>query len=148
MNQQPSLVPMLGALLRAPLQAISARIAADLAAAGYGDLRPAHLAVFQHLRVDGDRATLLAERALMTKQSMGALLDHLEQHGYVERVPDPADQRVRVVRRTARGWAVERVARASLQQLEDEWTAYIGMNRMREFHAVLTDLGLLLRETD
>ena len=145
MEEQPALVPMLGALLRAPAQAISSRIAADLAAVGHGDLRPAHFTVFQYLPADGAHATVLAERAQMTKQSMGALIDYLAQRGYVERIPDPADQRARVVRRTARGWAVERVARTSLQQLEGEWEAYLGAGRMREFRAVLVDLGVLLR---
>lgn len=144
MEEQPTLVPMLGALLRAPVRAISARMAADLAAAGYGDLRPAHLAVFQHLPADGARATALAERAQMTKQSMGALIDYLAERGYVERVPDPADQRARVVRRSARGWVVERAARASLQRLEDEWGAHLGVERMQELRAVLADLGALL----
>lgn len=144
MEDQPALVPMLGALLRAPVRAISARIAADLAAAGYGDLRPAHLAVFQHLPAAGARATVLAERAQMTKQSMGALIDYLAERGYVERVPDPVDQRARVVRRTARGWTVERAARASLQRLEGEWSAHLGADRMREFRAALADLGTLL----
>ncbi len=145
MEQQPALTPMIGALLRAPLQAINARIAADLAAAGYGDLRPAHFAVFQYLPAEGAHATALAERAQMTKQSMGYLIDHLEQRGYVERVPDPADQRARVVRRTARGWAVDQTARASIGRLEDEWGARIGAERMREFRAVLADLGTLLQ---
>ncbi|HEY8600822.1 MAG TPA: MarR family winged helix-turn-helix transcriptional regulator [Thermomicrobiales bacterium] len=144
MEDQPVLVPMLGALLRAPVRAISARIAADLAAAGYGDLRPAHLAVFQHLPAAGARSTALAERAQMTKQSMGALIDYLAERGYVERVPEPTDQRARVVCRTARGWAVERAARESLERLEGEWGAYLGADRMREFRAALTDLGTLL----
>lgn len=144
MEDRPALTPMLGALLRAPLRAIGARIAADLAVAGFGDVRPAHLAVFQHLPPDGAYATALAERGQMTKQSMGALIDYLADRGYVERIPDPADQRTRVVRRTARGWDVERAARASLERLEDEWRAALGAERMREFRAVLTDLETLL----
>lgn len=80
----------------------------------------------------------------MTKQSMGYLIDHLERRGYVERVPDPADQRARIIRRTARGWAVEPVARASIRRLEDEWAEQIGAERMREFRSVLADLATLL----
>jgi DNA-binding MarR family transcriptional regulator len=135
---------MVGALLRAPLQAINERVAADLAAAGHAGVRPAHFAVFQYLPAEGAHATALAERAQMTKQSMGYLLDHLEREGYVERTPDPADQRARIVRRTPRGWAVEGAARASIQRLEDEWDEQIGAERMRQFRAVLADLGRLL----
>lgn len=144
MGEQPALAPMIGALLRAPLRAINERVAADLAAAGHGGVRPAHFAVFQYLPAEGAHATALAERAQMTKQSMGYLLDHLERHGYVERTPDPADQRARIVRRTAKGWALEGVARASIRRLEEEWDEQIGAGRMGQFRAVLADLGKLL----
>jgi hypothetical protein len=53
MDGQIELERMLGALLRIPFQAITARVAADLAAAGFDDLRPAYLAVFQHLEAQG-----------------------------------------------------------------------------------------------
>ena len=72
---------MIGALLRIPFQAINARLEAELAAAGFADLRPAHFSVFQHLPADGARVTDLAERAQITKQSMGYLVDHLEERG-------------------------------------------------------------------
>lgn len=144
MAQPVVMTRLLGALLRLPLQAINARIAADLAAAGYADLRPAHFSVFQYLPAEGARATELAERAQMTKQSMGDLVDYLEGHGYVERVPDPADRRARIVRRTERGWAVERAARASIQHLEDEWGRHLGEERMRQFRTTLEDLAAML----
>lgn len=136
--------PMLGALLRAPFQAISARILADLHGAGYADLRPSHLTVFQHLAFDGSRVTELAERAQMTKQSMGALVDHLVAGGYVERVADPVDGRARIVRRTERGMLVERSARASIAALEAEWASVLGADRLTECRALLVELAELL----
>ena len=132
-----SLTPMLGALMRRPLRALALRVAADLAAAGFADLRPAHLVVFQELDASGSRLTDLAARAHMTKQSMGALVDDLERMGYVERLADAVDGRVKRVQRTERGWAVERVARACVGSFEDEWTAKVGAERMRQFRAVL-----------
>lgn len=132
---------MLGTLLRHPLRALSSRVAADLAAAGFADLRPSHLVVFQGLDADGSRLTDLAARAHMTKQSMGALVDDLERMGYVERVPDAADGRVKIVRRTGRGWEVERAARASVGAFEAEWAAQIGADRMRGFRSVLEDFA-------
>src|SRR5581483_9668032 len=83
-SDELDLTPMIGALLRRPLHDLSLRVAADLASAGFGNLRPAHLTVFQQLAADGSRLTDLAARAQMTKQSMGALVDDLEQWGYVE----------------------------------------------------------------
>jgi DNA-binding MarR family transcriptional regulator len=137
MDGETVLEPMLGALLRRPLQALTIQVAADLAAAGFADLRPAHLVVFQQLETGGSRLTDLAARAHMTKQSMWALVDDLERFGYVERIPDPADKRARIVRRTERGWAVERAARASVRAFEEEWTQRVGADRMQQFRAVL-----------
>jgi DNA-binding MarR family transcriptional regulator len=147
MGGEVPLERMLGALLRIPFQAITARVAADLAAAGFTDLRPAYLAVFQHLDAEGSRLTDLAHRAQVTKQSMGALVDRLERWGYVERIPDPRDRRARIVRRTARGGTVERTARASIRALEDEWTQRVGAERMRQCRAVLEEIVAVLDDS-
>ena len=74
-----------------------------LAALGHPEVRAAHGAVFEFLDDAGTRVSVLADRARMTKQSMTELVAHLERHGYVERVPDPADGRAKLVRATARG---------------------------------------------
>lgn len=135
---------MLGALLRLPSQAIAARVLSDLHAAGFDDLRSSHLVVFQQLPWDGGRVTELAERAQITKQSMSALVDHLIVGGYLERAADPRDGRARVLRRTERGWAVERAARESIRALEAEWAAALGAERLAECRAFLADLADLL----
>ncbi len=138
-QEEPVLTPMLGALLRRPLRALAERVAADLERAGFGDLRPSHLVVFQGLDAAGSRLTDLASRAQMTKQSMGALVDDLERMGYVERLPDAADGRVKIVRRTERGWAAERAARASVGAFDREWAERIGVERMDQFRRVLEE---------
>jgi MarR family len=79
--------PNIGILLREPFHEVVRRVSAGLAAAGFDDVRPAHTAVFPHIEPVGLRLTDLAERAQMTKQSMGYLVDHLEQRGYLERAP-------------------------------------------------------------
>jgi len=132
---------MLTDLLRLPFRVITARLVGDVAAAGFADVGAAHLAVFKHLDPRGSRLTDLAARAQMTKQSMGALVDDLERGGYVERVPDPTDGRARVVRRTERGWAVDRTARASIRAFEDEWERRIGAERMRQLRGVLEEFA-------
>src|SRR4051812_21713187 len=99
----PSGRPMqMGLLLKLPYVALERHLSARLHALGFGDLRPAHYAVFQSLVPQGSRLTELAERAGMTKQSMGYLVDYLEDHGYLRRVPDPQDQRAQVIRTTAK----------------------------------------------
>jgi DNA-binding MarR family transcriptional regulator len=133
--------PNLGILLRAPFQEVVRRVSAELAEAGFDDLRPAHTAVFQHIAPDGSRLTDLAERAQITKQSMGYLVDYLEQRGYLERRPDPSDRRAALVCLTDRGWAQIHAAMAIIRTVEQEWTHALGTQRMRQLRELLTELG-------
>src|SRR5262252_2106884 len=96
--------PNIGILLRDLGQNLVRRVTAGLAEAGFDDVRPAHTAVFQHIDAEGSRLTDLAERAQITKQSMGYLVDYLEERGYLERRPDPSDRRVALIFLTERGW--------------------------------------------
>jgi DNA-binding MarR family transcriptional regulator len=83
----------------------------------------------------------LARRAQITKQSMAELVEHLERHGYVERVADPADRRAKLVRTTARGQAVYAVARDVIAEIECEWTALLGARKMRQLRELLQELN-------
>jgi DNA-binding MarR family transcriptional regulator len=136
--------PNLGILLRAPFQEVVRRVSAELAEAGFDDLRPAHTAVFQHIAPEGSRLTDLAERAQITKQSMGYLVDYLEQRGYLERRPDPSDRRAALVCLTDRGWAEVRAAMAIIRNVEREWTRALGKQRMRQLRELLTELGQIM----
>ncbi len=111
------------------------------AAAGFPDLRPSHGPVFAYLPPEGCRVTELAERARVTKQAMGYLVDYLEEHGYVERVPDPTDRRAQLVRRTERGWEFNRAARRLVQEIQDEWATLIGEEQMRQLLRILRQLA-------
>ncbi|WP_052889398.1 MarR family winged helix-turn-helix transcriptional regulator [Thermogemmatispora carboxidivorans] len=131
---------MIGALLRIPFQQTVARVYQRLTEAGYTDLRPTHFVLLQQLRPEGMRVTELASLAQMTKQSMGAIVDYVEERGYIERIPDPRDGRARLVRLTPRGREVERVARAAIAELESEWAQYLGHERFAALRSALQDL--------
>ena len=133
----------LGTLLRMPYQVMMTDVVEPaLAAAGYGDIRSAHLPVIQALARNpaGLRATELAAYARITKQSMGYLVDHLTAGGYVERVPDPTDQRAKVVRLTPRGWTGSRTIRAAVRDVEADWARRVGSSRVEHLRAILRDL--------
>jgi DNA-binding MarR family transcriptional regulator len=136
--------PNLGILLRAPFQEVVRRVSAELAASGFEDLRPAHTAVFQHIAPEGSRLTDLAERAQITKQSMGYLVDYLELRGYLERRPDPSDRRAALVCLTDRGWAQIHAAMSTISKVEGEWTRALGKQRMQQLRELLTELGQLV----
>jgi DNA-binding MarR family transcriptional regulator len=131
---------MLGAMFRIPFQAMAGMVNQALVSAGFEDITPSHQSVFRHLPTDGARITELAESAQITKQSMGALVRQLEQGGYLERVPDPTDGRAVLIRRTERGWDVERVARESIARLEKKWAEELGASRMQQLWTLLDEL--------
>ena len=137
---------LIGELLRVPYQAVVDHAHGAFAAAGLGDLRPAHLSLFQHIDhpPGGTRLTTLAERAQMTKQAMGELVEHLARQGYVERIPDPADRRAKLVRLTAQGWAIHEAAGEVVKQLEVAWVARLGERKMAQLRGLLQELSTAL----
>jgi DNA-binding MarR family transcriptional regulator len=142
--------PRLISLLRIVHQATNAQLVEWLEHSGYHDLQPAHAAVLQPLweMPEGTRVTLLARASRVTKQSMSALVDHLEMTGYVERVEDPEDARAVRVRLTAKGRAHVRAARQYSREVEARWAKRIGTARVAALRATLEQMRreLLLPE--
>jgi DNA-binding MarR family transcriptional regulator len=97
---------------------IDRELYARLAERGHGDLRPRHGAVLAYLDEDGIRATELARLSGQHKQLIGRLVDELEELGYVERRPDPADRRAKLVIPTARGLEGLRASDEIVVQIE------------------------------
>jgi DNA-binding MarR family transcriptional regulator len=132
--------PNIGLLLYLPYRAMEARIDEAQAASGYGDLTAAQSRIFQRIAPQGSRLTDLAEQARVTKQTAQALVDQLERLGYVRRTTDELDGRARLIRITERGNASIALARATIAQIETEWTAHLGVQRMNQLRRALTAL--------
>jgi DNA-binding MarR family transcriptional regulator len=132
---------LIGALLLISADALQRRVHEGYHAAGFTDLRPAHDPVLGLLSVDGDRIVDLAKRARTTKQAMGYLVDYLVEHGFLERIPDPTDGRSQIIRRTEKGWSVNRLARQLVQEIQDEWADQLGPDRMEQLILILRDLA-------
>lgn len=137
---------ILGLLLRQPLQALAAEVNQLMVADGFSDLRPAHSAVFMGLGSDGARISELAERAGMTKQSMGALVSYLEQRGYVSVAPDPRDGRAKIVRRTKKALDSEAPARRNIARVQQRWSRLLDAGEMEELVRLLRKLNDRLDE--
>jgi DNA-binding MarR family transcriptional regulator len=68
------------------------------------DLTHAAVIVLDHVVTSGEAgAEALATAAHVQPQTMSKTLDRMERDGLVERLPDPADRRRRIVRPTPRG---------------------------------------------
>ncbi len=138
--------PDITSLMEAAYAALVTEVHRQLDAAGFEDIRPAHAKVFETIGQDGNRITDMAERAQITKGAMVELVDHLQRRGYLERVPDPADGRAKIVRLTPRGWDAVRVAAAAIEDAERRWADRLGQRNMRTLRRALQVLPGVLRE--
>lgn len=129
-----------GRLFLRASRAFAARVSEKLKARGHGGLGAAHIALLPHVDMEGTRATVLAERAGMSKQAVGQVARDLERQGYVERGPDPADGRASLVVFTDAGWRFLRDARDVKVEIETEYAAALGIERMRSLRSALNDL--------
>jgi DNA-binding MarR family transcriptional regulator len=132
--------PLLTTLTRRAHLMMRRRIYADVRAAGFADLTPAHLYVFQQPGPDGLRPTDLAVRMNMTKQATNHLLSGLEARGYIQRVPAPEDGRGKVLRLTGRGRQVVDLMQESSRRLEAEWSKHVGNRALEQLRQQLVEL--------
>jgi DNA-binding MarR family transcriptional regulator len=100
-------------------------------------LRGSQLRLLSLTPAEGLRVTDLADRAGMTKQSLGELATTLEGRGLLESVRDPADRRVRILRPTTAGIAAARVGRQVIEDLEAEYRERYGPERWDALRDIL-----------
>jgi DNA-binding MarR family transcriptional regulator len=132
--------PNLGILLFVAYRALEQRAHDAVVAAGISDITLAQARVAARIGPHGTRVSDLAEQARVTKQSAGFLVEQLEAAGYVERVPDPADRRARLVRLTPRADRVVSTANAEVERVLAEWVDHVGADRLRQMYETLRDL--------
>jgi DNA-binding MarR family transcriptional regulator len=140
----PSGTDNFGNLFRDPALAGGEALARELVRRGHTDVRPALLAVAQHIAQAGSRITDLALQAQLTKATVVRTVDELEALGYVERVPDPADGRAKLVKMTPRAHAVQQDAREIITELREEWAKALGPGEMDELEHLLRRLRAVL----
>jgi DNA-binding MarR family transcriptional regulator len=148
--EKPPQIPyerlMIGAMVNLLAQTINRRVAQAVRVQGFTDFRAAFHPVFQWCRAEGSRVTELAERAGVGKPSMSETIDVLVRLGYMERVPDPRDRRATLIRRTERGWEVNRIARDTVEAAQNEWRQVMGDKEFSELLAGLRRLTQLATE--
>ena len=98
--------PRLPALFRMLWQQTYPEMLRQVNAAGFDDIRLGHWPVLQWPGPEGQRPSVIAERAGTSKQAVNHVLRDLGRLGYVELRPDPRDSRARLVELTARGHAL------------------------------------------
>ncbi|WP_372727742.1 MarR family winged helix-turn-helix transcriptional regulator [Nocardioides sp.] len=99
------------------------------------------LRIVQLIPPGGIRQQALAERALVTKQAIATLVDHLETDGLVLRTPDPEDGRAWLVRRTEAGDRISDAADRAMVEVEQRLARDVGATRYAEFRSALETIG-------
>src|SRR5271166_1388512 len=132
--------PTVPALVQLVAATGAPHLRAAFAAAGLDGIRPAQSVALVPLVAGGLHASDLADRLRVSRQAVAQAVAALERHGYVARVPDPADARARIIELTPRGRQVLRVMRSSALDLEKRWQEILGQKRLGELRKILQTL--------
>jgi DNA-binding MarR family transcriptional regulator len=107
---------------------------------GYQDIRAPHLQIFGSLGIDGIRLTDLAARAQLSLAAASEFVTELQELGYLERRPDPADGRAKLIFPTLRGRQALGDAGDRVAEIEQHWSELVGRARFDQAGRILQDL--------
>lgn len=133
--------PLIGALLRMPVDVVRAHMLRRLHEHGFDDLDAPHLTVLQYPGPQGLRPSELADRLRMSKQALNYQLGELERLGYVERRRDPDDGRSRRIVLTERGTTMAQTIRDAVAEMEGEWARKLGKREFAQLRSLLVKLN-------
>jgi DNA-binding MarR family transcriptional regulator len=127
-----------------PWEAVQQHMLKRLHDDGFADFDAAYLSVFRFPGPQGTRPSELAARLGMSKQALNYLLGELERLDYLERRPDPEDQRSKRIALTPRGTAAVNSIRAAVADMESDWKAQLGERDFAHLHRILQRLNASL----
>ena len=131
----------LGFLLAKASQRWNELLAAEFAAAGYPEVRPAYGSILLPLWEEDDlRMGELGRRARLAKQTMTTMVRLMERDGLVSRGPDPEDRRAQRVRLTERGRDLRKVARKVLTALDRRVSERLSEREIATFESCLQEV--------
>jgi DNA-binding MarR family transcriptional regulator len=140
----------LRALLNVPQDDLQAQLATRLGRLGFPALRGTHVQLLNAItglsrdsdsEIRGVRLSDLIGMLSLPKQTVGDLLDELEEQRMVERFPDPDHGVIKRVRLGPKGkvWAAE-VRRVSAAT-EARWATRLGSKKMKSLRLLLEELA-------
>lgn len=129
--------PDLGILAARLLLGIQDELTRRTAEQGFDDLRARHGAVLAYLDPDGIRLADLARLSRRNKQTIAAIVDELENLGYLYRADDPADRRAKLIVPTERGRHRMRAGDQIIADIEHRHEARLGRTGYARFKQAL-----------
>jgi len=139
-NSHDFWIPLPG-LLDIASEALFAEFRAELEQSEFGDIRPTHGCVFRFVQGEGLRLTDIAERAKLTKQSVGEIVDDLVERGYAQRIPDPDERRAKLICLTERGETAQAHGRKLFAKVEQRWAERYGAERIAALRDLLEEIA-------
>lgn len=105
-------------------------------------LQPAQAKVLVHMEIEGSRLTDLADRAGISKQAMGKIIDELERQGYVSRVrrDGDADGRAKLIQFTRSGLKLLKDSGDIVDEVWQDYATLFGEKRLAQFRDELNEL--------
>ena len=82
----------------------------------------------------------LAEAIGADKTRIIPTLDELQEHGYIERIPDPDDRRARLLAITESGHSIKDAVQVDIQRGEEHWLGQLSANDRDVFVRALRQL--------
>jgi DNA-binding MarR family transcriptional regulator len=131
---------VLTGLLSLAFDAMISEFRGEIEKSEFDDIRQTHACVFRYVKGSGLRLTEIAELTNMTKQSVGEVVDDLAERGYVERVPDPADGRAKLICLTERGQEAQDFGFGIFATIEDRWSERYGADRIAGLREILEEI--------
>jgi DNA-binding MarR family transcriptional regulator len=111
-----------------------------LAARGWPHVRQGSGYVLLGIRPQAMTVNEVAALLGVTKQASSKLISFMEDDGLVASTPHPDDSRARLIRLTPRGTQFLETVEEIYEELEAEWAARIGQDRLDALRADLSDL--------
>src|ERR1700758_151215 len=131
---------------RPDLAAMLAQLARQTVAAEQPVLAAHGLSMWGYIVLSAlDRSPIRTQAALA--EAIGAdktriipTLDELQEHGYIERIPDPDDRRARLLEITESGRSIKDEVQAAIQRGEEHWLGQLSANDRDVFLRALRQL--------
>lgn len=132
----------LATLMYVSYRAMDEQVIRAVQEAGF-QVTTAQARIAQRIAEGGSRLNHLAAQAQVTKQTASLLVAALEREGLVERIPDPADGRARLIRLTEKGLIASARAREVVMRVERSWTDHLGVELAAVLREALTRLSTI-----
>ena len=131
----------LSAVLRHAETLFVAEFEERIAASDFADISLAHAAnVLRFLHGGPQRASQFVGSCGVSKQAVSQQIAQLEKNGYIISMPDPQDQRARILALTERGQAALVEIQRVFKAIEKTWTKYLGAEDATSLRRILEKL--------